>query len=365
MVGPIIKMKFALLVFLVAILPFVSAHEGGDEPLDDLSLSFKTIPKPYVNSEAFLELHVDEEGLAVENLNITFTVDRHDIGVSDKTATVEREPGTYFAKYVFPKAGLWEVHVEFESDGKEIRKTFTFDVEESSNYFFGVDSRMLIIATVVVLLAFIWLTGLRGKQKHFRRSSIATIVVLALVGLGYSLSIYFSTGAASEGVVTCPDSSKPNECFWQAHWHAFIVPELCGEEQRLEVEKGALTGPHTHEEKNLIHWHDRIPIDKSTGALKDATPLSLGAFFDAIKIDFTSENFLGKKNGDLCSGKQGTFKLFHKKKGEQFKKFEGDPRELVWRDRSIVAIVFDEKTEQEALEELNRKSIEFPVLGTG
>ena len=40
-------------------------------------------------------------------------------------------------------------------------------------------------------------------------------------------------------------------------------------------------------------------------------------------------------------------------------------RDLVWRDKDVVAIVFDEKSDQQALDNLNKRNIEFPVLGTG
>ena len=359
------KILIVLSVFLV-FLQLASAHEGEEELTGGYSLSFNVLPSPSVGPETFLELLAEYPNeTLVEKLDVKFTVDRHDIGVSDVQQVSEREPGHYVAKYSFSKGGLWEVHVEFLSDGKEIRKTFNFEVKESSNYFFGIDQNLLIVAIIIVLLALIWFSGLRGK-KHLKRSAMSTVLVLVLVGLGYSLSTYISTGAAAEGVITCPDASKPNECLWQAHWHAYLHIETCGQEQRLATEVGALTGPHTHEEKNTIHWHDRILIDKPTGTLKDSIPLTLGAFFDAIQVTFSSDKILDKKNGDLCSGKTGSLKVFRKKKEEfEFKKFNDDSRDLVWRDRTVVALVFDEKTEQETLDYLNKRNIEFPVLGTG
>jgi len=53
------------------------------------------------------------------------------------------------------------------------------------------------------------------------------------------------------------------------HIHADIKFDLCGQTPVLPRETGPLDGLHTHKEKNLLHFHDRIDLDtqkyKETG----------------------------------------------------------------------------------------------------
>ena len=105
-------------------------------------------------------------------------------------------------------------------------------------------------------------------------------IVLLIATLGYSLYQTYQSGALRAGTVTDTGAGY----IWTAHLHAYVPISICGEAFRLPVEVGPLTGPHTHEEKNIVHWHDKLPYDKERGAILDTRPLTLGAFFEAIGV---------------------------------------------------------------------------------
>lgn len=209
--------------------------------------------------------------------------------------------------------------------------------------------------------------ALLGKQGQAKESSgvapgakkvlLAALGVAAMAALAYSLYAALSSGADKQGLVVCPEEGK---CFWTAHYHAFVHAEVCGEERRLPIEKGSLQRLHTHEEKNVLHWHDKLPYDKQSGNLTDATPLLLRETFGQLEIEFGKGSFWGRKDGDSCAdGRQGSLKFF----------VNGQPNadygEYAWRDRDVLVVVFDGRTELEVGEWLEKNPVQFPSLGKG
>src|SRR3989344_1773221 len=119
-----------------------------------------------------------------------------------------------------------------------------------------------------------------GKKKiaAAKLPYAAAIIILALVGYSY---YYFSqTASAAEGIVVC-DSGQ---CFWAAHIHAELEVEICGEGIALGLEQGDLGKTHTHKEKGLLHFHERLPVDPATRQITDYSALQLGNFFAEIGI---------------------------------------------------------------------------------
>ena len=184
------------------------------------------------------------------------------------------------------------------------------------------------------------------------------IVLLAgAAGLGYSLYITIKSGAVDAGVVSCPSAGQ---CIWTAHIHAYLPISICGEDYRLPIEIGALTGPHTHEEKNIAHWHDKLPYDKKTKEIMDAAPLTLGAFFDAIEVPFNSDRIANKKNSDLCpDGSKGITKVLVNGTIVE------NPREYIWKNHDIIMIFFDSRTPLETERKAAEAPLTFPTLGRG
>ena len=202
----------------------------------------------------------------------------------------------------------------------------------------------------------------KTKKRSAKASSNKTKLLIAagVVVLGiiaYSLYITFSTGAQDKGIVTCIDE---NTCFFTAHWHAYTPIMICGQETRLPIETGSLQKAHTHEEKNLVHWHDRLPYDNTNKKIMNATPLFLGSFFDEIKIPFDNDKIMDKKNGDQCpDGKPGTLKMFvNGKPNTEF-------RDYLWKNYDVIVLVFDNRSLAEVETELASKPIAFPTLGRG
>lgn len=344
---------YSLIILIVIISIIVIAHSPEEEHEELGEFDVSITPSQAIQGDSIpVEAHISKDGQPVSNLQVFLVMDNHDIGVSDRLSGIEREPGHYFSMYKFKGSGAYEVHVEFSSDDETIRRTFPIDIitskKSQSTYF-------LIIA--VIALIFVWVYGLKEKKKKIKKSIILSIVVLAIIGIVYSLFITLQSGARSSGLIVCPQEDK---CYWTAHVHAYVPIKICGEDKRLPIELGPLNGPHTHEEKNIIHWHDRLPYDNVNKRLLETKPLTLGAFFDAINANFNSNSILDKNNNDVClDGTQGKLKMFvNGKRSNQF-------RDFIWKDKDVIFIIFDNESYEEIEAELMQNSIKFPALGRG
>jgi len=61
-----------------------------------------------------------------------------------------------------------------------------------------------------------------------------------------------------ENIFICDEE----ECFQTTHIHSDIRFDLCWASPVLPRETWPLDGLHTHKEKNYLHFHDRVEIDK-------------------------------------------------------------------------------------------------------
>lgn len=202
------------------------------------------------------------------------------------------------------------------------------------------------------------------KKSDSKKYLVVLAVILIVAFLGYGVYSYISSGAKEQGVIVC-NPQDPNECYWQAHIHTFVLQEVCGEQRQFSKEHGELEEHHTHEETNIIHWHDRVPIDRETGELKDTSSLTLGAFMTESGINFSDTCFYEYCNGDVCpSGSTGTVKMFVKSKNKGWEQ-NTEYSNYIWQDGDIIYIAFDSRTQQEASEYLTKQNVRFPLLGAG
>lgn len=351
-------LKTILGILLITLITFSSSATNAHEDVADLQLlegfGIEFTPTQAIKGDEIpIEAHIIKDNQPATGLDVVFVIDNHDIGLSEKLSTTEREPGHYFTMYNFKEArGAYEVHIEFDHNGEKIRKSINIDIISSGK---GLSSYFLLIAALLILLS--WYFGLKGKKKKIKRSVIFSIIILALLGIAYSLEVTFQSGARSSGIIVCPQEDK---CYWTAHIHAYVPIYVCGKEIKQYIEVGPLNEPHTHEEKHVIHWHDRLPYDNVNKRLLEYAPLTLGAYFDALEMQFDSNRILDKSNDDLCpDGSQGTLKMFVN--GKQNNMF----RNFVWKDKDVIVLIFDNRSSEQIEEELKNNPIKFPALGRG
>lgn len=158
------------------------------------------------------------------------------------------------------------------------------------------------------------------------------LAIIILAYIGYSVYYYLSTAEKVEEYEVC----GPGKCIKTFHVHADIKFDLCGNNINLQLEKGPLEGPHTHKERNMIHFHERLPYDLATGKLLEVAPLRLGAFMNAMDMRFNERCIAEYCNGDLCpDGKAGTVRMFvNKQPNTEFDQY-------VWNDKDEILITFN------------------------
>ena len=194
----------------------------------------------------------------------------------------------------------------------------------------------------------------RKKIIVFLISILAFLVVL---GLGYSLFVTIRSNP-SQGLVTC---TADGSCFWTAHIHAYVPVYICGSFYKFPHEVGPLDHPHTHEEQNIIHWHDKLPYDQSSSMIIDTDPMTLRAFFDSISVPFSQDAISTFSNGNLCpNGNPGKVSVFVN--GDLY---EGEYGSYIWKDHDVISIYFTDQPITEIEAELKADPPTFPKLGRG
>jgi flagellar basal body-associated protein FliL len=279
-------------------------------------------------------------------------------GQSLGSGQAELKGDEYLYEFTFPKPGDYQLTLTFTHEGKEHQSTFTIPVSASQSQSSRATKVYLwwTVGGAAVVVGVIWGFGLFGKSKSVKRSIILMIITLLVAIVVYSLIFTFRSGATTSGVVTCLDNGQ---CFWTAHIHSYYPIAICGQEYSLPVEKGSLSGPHTHEERNIAHWHDRLPYDKKTGKITETDPLLVGKFFAEIGVTLTNQAVADKKVGDSCHGQAATLKAFVNGK------YTPDVVNHIWQDKEVISIFFDESTPEQIEEQLKAQPIEFPALGRG
>ncbi|HEY4475108.1 MAG TPA: hypothetical protein VJB92_00035 [Candidatus Paceibacterota bacterium] len=342
-------------LFLVAGPLSTSAHvEAEPQSLQSEITAMIVEPDLFIAgapTPVFLEIKSHDLKKAMAGLKVKIAIEDFEGKQIFEDRAIERGDN-YVFEYAFPKSGEYTIHADFNYGGQDQDFDFEIFVSEPEKKSLDIAWLVFLITGVLALIAL----GLGLKTKNMKAAIIWPVIIILAGVLAYSLYVTLKANP-SAGVVTCVASG---ECFWTAHVHAFVPISICGEEFRLPIEKGALGGPHTHEEKNTIHWHDRLPYDKKTQSITETEPLTLGAFFDALEIQFNDQSIAEKINGGRCSdGAIGSIKIFAN--GELIT----NARNHIWKDKDVIAIFFDSRSAPEIEAELKAKPIVFPKLGRG
>lgn len=103
------------------------------------------------------------------------------------------------------------------------------------------------------------------KLPKTKKSSLFTyakrvLYLLIILALGRWISYVLEEYNAQDGenIFICDEE----ECFQTTHIHSDITFDLCGETPVLPRESWPLDGLHTHKEKNYLHFHDRVELDR-------------------------------------------------------------------------------------------------------
>lgn len=351
----------AILPVLMILASSGSAHGPGEEPSGGYIIELSPLSAAAGVDTAFYADIAFEDGDPAAGLAVRLVFDRHAAGISDTVNAKEREPGRYFAVYRFSQPGEdWEVHVQFEAGETPVRKTFSpikVAGAGAGPWILGAGAALFIAG-----IALYALSPVKKGRRRFGAAGIALSLVGIIVVVAYSGLAYFQAGA-ERGIVVCDNQGR---CLWQAHIHSFVAASVCGEQRDLGVEVGDLTRVHTHEERNVLHWHDRLPSDPA-GNLLETGPLRLGNSLQEVGMNLTDSCLYGLCNGMACPGESqpGTLKAFVRNEKEASWRELEKPSGYVWKDRDIIYLAFDSRSAGEALAALEASQLSFPLLGTG
>jgi len=174
--------------------------------------------------------------------------------------------------------------------------------------------------------------------------SIATLA-FALAAL---VAVYFvATGfrereeniRSQNPIVFCrPENVPPDEqtCLYTTHAHLYITVRIFGRERTLPFERGGLENPHTHAQKNKLHWHALVEVDPRTRkAPEDA--FTLGGAFDNLGIYFATDGIFERRTGEANPNTGTPSGMTMAVNGEK----NGEFGEYVWNDGDRIEIIFE------------------------
>lgn len=174
-----------------------------------------------------------------------------------------------------------------------------------------------------------------------KKGSKAVQIIMYLVILGlivfiiYSVSIYNeSVRETGETFVVC---ETEDNCVIALHAHTEVEIKVCGEEIKLPLEAGDKTATHTHKERNLLHFEERLKYDNKTQTILQTEPITLKDFFnhEDVNIKFNSTCISDKCNGDLCGTLPGNLNFYvNEVNNTEFENY-------VWKDGDKVKIIFE------------------------
>lgn len=367
-------MKAAEIILVTAAVFFsiatgnASAHVEA-EPADSASELTARIIEPDLftaGTETPIFIEVKSPNTQADALDLDVTVAVEDAsGKKTLVGKAEKKNNVYVFSYKFPSGGEYTVHAESLFQNSEVDFDFRLFVSEPLTQEKDATALGTTITAIILIIVAIT-TGV--LKKRLKTALIVSLIIALAALLAYSLYATFKSGAFEGGVVTCTE----NGCFWTAHVHAFVPIEVCGEEYRLPIEVGLLDGPHTHEEKNTIHWHDRLPYDNDNKKITDTKPLTLGAFFDSIGVAFDGDRIAEKKNGDVCPNEPIRAQCTKSPcdqltKAKMFVNGESNStfRDYIWSDKDVIQIFFDSRDASLIKSGIDANPTVFPKLGRG
>jgi len=151
---------------------------------------------------------------------------------------------------------------------------------------------------------------------------IWSAVILAIVALlSYSVYFYYVSDAES-GIISCNDEG---ECNIAMHIHADLDVEVCGKKINFPLEKGDLSGQHTHKERNLMHWHNITAVSPETYEILNPKEFYVQEFLNQMEFEFPED----------CNGKPAELQVFvNNMKREEL-------LEYPWKDDDKVKVIFE------------------------
>lgn len=127
---------------------------------------------------------------------------------------------------------------------------------------------------------------------------LIAFVIIGLIAFFY-VANRFSGGekgvTTEKPITTCqPENAPPDKqkCYYTAHPHFTLNLQVNGQKQDLPFEKGDLQKPHTHAEKNKIHWHATLSVDPQSKKVTDYSPLKLSAVLDELGVQYQGKNVI-------------------------------------------------------------------------
>jgi len=130
----------------------------------------------------------------------------------------------------------------------------------------------------------------KQSKKRFKKNNLwlklaIAIGLLTTIAVGiYSVNTFLNSEQENKGFFVCNDANTV--CELSQHAHADLSIYVCEKEVIFPKEKGDLSKAHTHKEKNLMHWHDRLRIDPKTKIPLDPTPLKISSFLKQMEYEF-------------------------------------------------------------------------------
>ena len=148
------------------------------------------------------------------------------------------------------------------------------------------------------------------------------VVVLAIVALlSYSVYFYYVSDAES-GIISCNDEG---ECNIAMHIHADLYVEVCGKKINFPLEKGDLSGQHTHKERNLMHFHGVTSVDPETNELLSPEDFIIKEFLNQMEFEFPED----------CTGDRAELQVFVNNMERE------EILEYSWKDDDKVKVIFE------------------------
>ena len=148
------------------------------------------------------------------------------------------------------------------------------------------------------------------------------IVILVTVAvLSYSVYFYYASDADS-GIISCNDEG---ECNIAMHIHADLDVEVCGKKINFPLEKGDLSGQHTHKERNLMHFHGVTLVDPETNELLRLEDFTIKEFLNQMEFEFPED----------CAGDLAELQVFVNNIERE------ELLEYPWKDDDKVKVIFE------------------------
>ncbi len=338
-------------LILINISPKTSAHTESEN--NNLSSIKASIVQPDLfvaeyKTPIWISVKDIKTDKVLNNLNNSIEIEKINSGIVAKDIVAKQKGEEYMFEFSFPDSGDYKIHFNISNSQFD----FPIKVDAPAK---DLNSENLAFYICSVLAVLVLIFGI--VKKRYKLGIIWFLILLALGGLIYSV-IFTEKQNPSNGIITCPKVGE--DCVWTAHIHAYMPINICGEDFRLPTESGALNMPHTHEEKNLAHWHDQLSYDNEKKEVKNTEHLTVKAFFKEIKVPFSEDYITDKKNGNLCpNGKPATLKAFLNGKEKP------DFTNYVWKDKDVIYFEFSDRSSLEIEKELKQKPVNFPVLGRG